>query len=82
MTNIQVKISDELIEKVREKLKASPVLPAVYVVDQGLREYLEDGVNHVFFPDCEPCKHGEHHLCLRGAHEPLECKCVEKVKKE
>jgi hypothetical protein len=39
-------------------------------------------MNRVFFPDCEACMKGDHHCCVRGAHEACECKCVEKVKKQ
>lgn len=37
-----VKISTELIEKCRQKLKAHPNAPANYIVDQILRNFTED----------------------------------------
>jgi hypothetical protein len=36
-------------------------------------------MNRVFF-DCAVCAGGDHHRCVHGPHEALECKCVEKVK--
>jgi hypothetical protein len=41
MGTIQIKIGEELVEKVRRKLNASPDMPAVYLVDQALRVFLE-----------------------------------------
>ena len=41
MGNIQIKVAPELVEKVRKKLNASPDMPAVYLVDQALRVFLE-----------------------------------------
>ena len=40
-TKQKVDISSELIERVRKKLNASPEVPYVWIVDQGLRNYLE-----------------------------------------
>lgn len=41
MGTIQIKVAPELVEKVRKKLNASPDMPAVYLVDQALRVFVE-----------------------------------------
>ena len=41
MGNTQIKVSNDLIEKLRKKFNASPDMPAVYLVDQALRVFVE-----------------------------------------
>jgi hypothetical protein len=38
---VHIYVSGGLIEKVRKKLNLSPDMPANYVVDTGLRDYLD-----------------------------------------
>lgn len=40
--NIMVRVSKALITKTITKLDLNPATPAVYVVDQGLRELIKD----------------------------------------
>ncbi|MCJ7632457.1 hypothetical protein MUP77_08705 [Candidatus Bathyarchaeota archaeon] len=39
---VQMRVSKALVEKCRAKMKLSPKIPDVYVVDQALRNYVEE----------------------------------------
>lgn len=39
---VHVFVGKGLLEKVRKKLNVSPTMPATYVVDTALREFLEE----------------------------------------
>lgn len=41
-TLIMVRVEKTLIDKVIKKLNANPTIPAVYIVDQALRNYIEE----------------------------------------
>ncbi len=49
---VHIYVSSGLIKKLRKKLNVSPVMPANYVVDTALRDYLDEPTKetevHVF----------------------------------
>lgn len=49
---IMIRVSKSLVQKAIKKLECNPTTPAVYVVDQALREFTkEDCCPKEFFPN-------------------------------